>query len=336
MAPSTQTRVVVTAFNPADPTSTLRVDTDAPVPKPKEGEVLMRVTARPINPADVFSIMGVYPGFAPPSLPATPGLEGAGVVEDANGTALAAGTRGFIFFDTKNGNGSWQEYVAVPASSVIPVPDSVSDEAAAQLLVNPVTVVGMLDELAAPPGEYVLQSAAGSTLGRQLIALAKKRGVKTINIVRRAEQAAELGELGADEVLCSETDDIAARVKEITGGKGAWGAVDAVGGPLTARMTGALRNGGTILIYGAMSGLEFTGSIVDCLFRDVTVKGFWLNVYLGRLSDEAKAAVFASVVSWLADGSLAPYNGAKFALKDVAVAVKASQVTARAGKVLLA
>ena len=57
MAPSTQTRVVVTAFNPADPTSTLRVETDAPVPTLKEGEVLMRVLARPINPADVFSIM---------------------------------------------------------------------------------------------------------------------------------------------------------------------------------------------------------------------------------------------------------------------------------------
>ena len=277
----------------------------------------------------------MYPGFAPPTLPATPGLEGAGVVEDANGPALAVGTRGFIFFNTKEGQGSWQQYVAVPASSVIPVPDSVSDEAAAQLLVNPVSVIGMLDQLAAPAGEFVLQSAAGSTLGRLLIAVAHKRGVKTINIVRRAEQAAELKAIGADEVLCSETDDIAARVKEITGGKGAWGAVDAVGGALTARMTGALRNGGLLLLYGAMSGLEFTGSIVDCLFRGVTIKGFWLNTYLGSLSDEAKGAAFGQVVSWLADGSLAPYSGQKFALADVVEAVKASQATARAGKVLL-
>ena len=374
MAPVTQKRVVVTAFNPADPTATLAC-VDAPVPVPREGEVLVRVTARPVNPADVFSIMvrrcvrprcaphvrralahidaplrrqhlcacvrhstahqGVYPGFAPASLPATPGLEGAGVVEESNGTALAKGTRCVVFFNTRGGDGSWQEYVAVPATSCMPVPDSVSDEAAAQFLVNPVTVVGLLEELAVPPGEYVIQSAAGSTLGRQLITLAKKQGIKTINLVRRAEQAAELKAIGADEVLCTETDDVVARVTEITGGKLAWGAVDAVGGPLVARMSGAVRNCGTMLLYGAMSGLEFTGSIVDSLFRDVRIHGFWLNLYLGKLTPERKSAVFDAVVSWLADGSLVPHSGECFPLEKVVDAVKASQAPARNGKVLL-
>ena len=100
------------------------------------------------------------------------------------------------FFDARNGNGSWQEFVTLPASNFIPVPDSVSDESAAQFLVNPVTVVGMLEELAAPRGEYILQSAAGSTLGRMMITVAKKRGLKTINLVRRAEQVAELKAMG--------------------------------------------------------------------------------------------------------------------------------------------
>jgi NADPH:quinone reductase-like Zn-dependent oxidoreductase len=332
----------------------------------------------------------VYPGFTPAALPAVPGLEGAGVIEDANGSAHAVGTRGTVFFNTKEvrmqkrsergngmppaaavlaraytrarqptpprlhlirlsefcsallaclfvaqGHGSWQQYVAVPAASFMPVPDSVSDESAAQFLVNPVTVVGMLEQLAAPAGEYILQSAAGSTLGRQFIALAKKQGVKTINLVRRAEQAEELKALGADVVLCTETDDIAARVKEVTGGKGAWGAIDAVGGPLTQRISGAVRDGGSVYIYGAMSGLEFTGSIVDCLFRNVAIRGFWLNIYLGSLTPERKAEVFAQVVDMLADGSLAPYSGQKFSLADVVEAVQASQATARAGKVLL-
>lgn len=257
------------------------------------------------------------------------------MVEDGNGTELKAGTRGVVFFNTREGHGSWQEYVAVPASNFIPVPDSVPDEAAAQFLVNPVTVVGMLEELAAPAGSYILQSAAGSTLGRQLIIVAKKCGLKTINLVRRAEQAAELKALGADEVLCTETDDIAARVKEITGGAGAWGAVDAVGGPLTLRISGAVRDGGSVLIYGAMSGLEFTGSIVDVLFRSVTVRGFWLNVYLSKLAPERKSAVFAEIISWLADGSVVPFSGQRFPLKDVVAAVQASQASARGGKVLL-
>ena len=277
----------------------------------------------------------MYPGFQPSALPAVPGLEGAGVIEDGNGTALKAGTRGICFFSTREGQGSWQEYVAVPASNFIPVPDSVPDESAAQFLVNPVTVVGMLEELAAPAGEYILQSAAGSTLGRQHITLAKKRGLKTINLVRRAEQAAELKALGADEVLCTETDDIAARVKEITGGKGAWGAVDAVAGPLTQRISAAVRDGGSVLIYGAMSGLEFAGSVVDVLFRSVVVRGFWLNVFLGGLSAERKGAVFNEVIGWLADGSLVPFSGQRFPLSDVVAAVQASQATARGGKVLL-
>ena len=277
----------------------------------------------------------MYPGFQPPSLPAVPGLEGAGVIADANGTALAEGTRGVVFFNAKVGEGSWQEFVAVPAANFMPVPDSVSDDAAAQFLVNPVTAVGMLDELAVPAGEYLLQSAAGSTLGRQVIARAQKRGIKTINLVRRAEQAAELKAAGADEVVCTETEDVAARVKEITGGKGAYAAMDAVGGPGVERITNSLRDFGTVLIYGAMSGLQFTGSIVDCLFRGVVVKGFWLNLYLNRISAEEKAVVFRQVIDLMADGSLQPHCGQRFPLQDAVAAVQASQQVARGGKVLL-
>ena len=125
-----QQRVVVTSFNPADFLSTLSV-VEGPVPVPQDGEILVRVTARPVNPADVFSIMGVYPGFAPKALPATPGLEGAGIIADANGnTTLSVGQRGVVFPSAVTGDGSWQEYVVVKASSFLPVPDSVSDAVA--------------------------------------------------------------------------------------------------------------------------------------------------------------------------------------------------------------
>ena len=220
--------------------------------------------ARPVNPADLFSIAGVYPGFAPQAFPATPGLEGAGIVEDNNGSKLVAnGQRVVVFVDAKNGNGSWQEYVAVSEQAVLAVPDSISDASAAQFVVNPLTVVGMLEVLAAPAGAYVLQTAAASTLGRQFIALAKLRGLKTINIVRRAEQIAELQALGADVVLNSEQAgiDLAAEVKAATGGAMAHGAIDAVGGALTGTLTDCVRFGGTIYIYGALSGVSYAGSV---------------------------------------------------------------------------
>lgn len=114
----------------------------------------------------------------------------------------------------------------------------------------------MLDVLAVPAGEYLLQSAAGSVLGRQMIQLCLHRGIKTINLVRRAEQAEELKALGADEVIVTSEEDIGERVKEITGGKGAYAGVECVGGELFEQVTSGLRAGGTCIVYGAMSGLQ--------------------------------------------------------------------------------
>ena len=333
--PAQSSKVVVTAFNPADPSSTLEV-VQVPTPVPAAGEVLVKVTARPINPADVFSVMGVYPGFAPAALPATPGLEGCGIVVDSNGVeGLPVGTRGVIFPNTKDGNGSWQEYIAISPAAFLPIPDSVPDSSAAQFLVNPITVIGMLEELAVPAGEYLVQTAAGSVLGRQLITVAKQRGIKTINLIRRPEGAAELLALGADHVIVTtETENIPAAVHELTGGKGAYAAVDAVAGDSTAACTGSVRAGGTVIIYGAMAGIEFKGSVVDTLFRQVTIRGFWLNVWLGSIGDR-KTEVFKQVLGMLADGSLVPLAGKSFPLADVVEAFKHSQSEARGGKVLL-
>jgi NADPH:quinone reductase-like Zn-dependent oxidoreductase len=280
--------------------------------------------------------MGVYPGFQPEALPATPGLEGCGVIADANGTGLENGKRGVVFFNTKEGQGSWQEYVTVPQSNFLPVPDSCSTNSAAQFFVNPVTVYGMLDILNAPKGEYILQSAAGSVLGRQLICMAKLRGLKTINLVRRGGSAiTELLDIGADYVIDTSEEDVVARVKEITNGNGAYGAIDAVAGDLTSIITGSVRAGGTVLIYGAMGGLEFKGSVVDTLFRQVNISGFWLNVWLGTLSNQKKTAVFTEIIDMLSDGRMTPLSGESFDLNDVVKAVAHSQIPARGGKVII-
>lgn len=126
----------------------------------------------------------------------------------------------------------------------------------------------MIETMAAPKGSYIIQTAAGSALGRMLIRVCKHHGIKTINIVRRKELEAELKAIGADVVL-TEDEDIPARVKEITGGAGAWAAVDAVTGELTGKVMGGLRDHGSVYIYGLMSGLTFTGPATEALFRCV-------------------------------------------------------------------
>lgn len=294
-----------------DPTSGLNL-ADLPVPSPGAGEVLVRISLRPINPADVFSLLGFYQGFQPESLPAVPGLEGVGVVESngAGATRFQPGQRVVaVPWPTKVGNGTWQQFVAVPESSLQAVPDSVSDDAAAQFLVNPVTVYGFLEVLKVPQGEYLLQNGANSVLGKQLIALAHKRGIKTINIVRDlAKHEKELKDLGADEVLSSITDDVPARVKEITGGKGAYGAVDPVGGPFAEKITASIRDSGTLIVYSAMGGLTTNVGIPDLLYRDVRVRGFWLGPWLANEAENPQK-VLSDLMGYLADKTIVPDSG---------------------------
>jgi NADPH:quinone reductase-like Zn-dependent oxidoreductase len=314
--------------------------TSQPRPIPAPGHVLVRMTCRPINPADLASLMGVYPGFQPASLPAVPGLEGCGVLEDVgdSGAALGlhAGQRVVALVDALHGNGSWQDYVTVPATHVLPIPDSVSDAAAAQFLVNPVTVLGLLDVLGAPEGAYIAQSAAGSTLGRMLIAVAKHRGLKTINLVRREAQVAELEKLGAEHVFVYPGgDNVPQRVEAITGGKKVWGAVDAVAGETTQLLARIVRNGGKVLVYGRLSGLTSTIDVPDVLFRGVSVHGFWLASYLQQASAEKQKEVFGAVMGLMAAGAMVPHTGQEFPLEQIKEAIAKSVEVGRDGKVLL-
>src|SRR6202011_4295223 len=126
---------------------------------------------------------------------------------------------------------NWQEQVIVPARQVVPVPRGLADEQAATFFVNPASALAMTRYvLNVPRGAWLLQTAAGSALGRMVIRLGRHTGFRTINIVRRREAVAELRGIGADEVLCSADEDIVKRVHEITGGAGAPSAIDAVAG----------------------------------------------------------------------------------------------------------
>ncbi|KAL2653311.1 hypothetical protein R1flu_021439 [Riccia fluitans] len=190
----------------------------------------------------------------------------------------------------------------------------------------------MLRDIAVPKGQYLLQTAAGSVLGRQVIQLAKHKGIKTINLVRRSEQKAELEALGADEVICYTSEDVATRVKEITGNKLAYGALDAVGGELTKTVTASVRRGGQVFIYGVLSSPDATVRITD-LFREVTVKGWILSTYLG--SKKTRRMYIKEALEYLGSKVMEPLVGDKFELAQFKEAIKKSEEVGRGGKVLL-
>jgi NADPH:quinone reductase-like Zn-dependent oxidoreductase len=311
---------------------------ELPVAEPGNGEVLVHLHLRPVNPADGFTVLGVYPGFQPPSLPAVPGLEGvAKVVKNGQGASKFREGQRVVGtpWPAKEGKGTWQEYLSVPEEKLVAVPDDVSDEAAAQFWVNPLTAFGFLDVLQVPKGEYLLQSAAGSTLGRELIQLCKHKGVKTINVVRRAAQKEELRALGADHIICSSDEDVTEAVHNITDGKGAYGAVDAVAGDMTGTLLSSVRNGGSVLVYGAMAGMTFSASVPDVLFKLKSVKGFWLGPWVQTKSKDEQHKLFAEVFTLLGNGTITPNSGKAYPLEEAVSVLRESQQEARGGKLFL-
>ena len=186
-----------------DPNDVLAVR-ELPQPKPGPGEVLVRVLLSPAHPSDMHIMRGRF--GRQPTLPASPGIECVGVVE-ALGSGVAGpapGTRVVLL----NVWGSWRELIVSPAERVIPVPGDLSDEDAAQALVNPVTAwVMTLVEHGLKPGDWLLQTAAGSTVGQLVLQLARMERFHTVNIVRRRAQVPDIKALGGEVVITSEDND---------------------------------------------------------------------------------------------------------------------------------
>ena len=150
--------------------------------------------------------------------------------------------------------GTWRELLVCPAERVVPVPDEVSDEDAAQALVNPVTAWALtMVEHRMQRGEWLTQTAAGSTLGRLILQLARSEGFRTIKIVYRRPQVSEIAKLGGDVTLCTEDDDWPAQLVKAGRGAGPSKAIDCVAGRIGAELARALAPGGRILVFGALS-----------------------------------------------------------------------------------
>jgi mitochondrial enoyl-[acyl-carrier protein] reductase / trans-2-enoyl-CoA reductase len=203
------------------------------------------------------------------------------------------------------------------------------------LSINPPTAELLLREFGKPqPGEWVIQNAANSAVGRYLISLAKLEGIKTINVVRRMDVADELKALGADVVL-EDGEALARSVREATGGAPVRLAIDAVSGSATLRLGEVVANGGTVVHYGAMSGKAPSLSPQALIFRNVTLRGFWLVPWLNSAPREAQATLMARLAKLAADGALHAPVEATFPLEDIREAMARAMESGRKGKVLL-
>ena len=281
----------------------------------------------PINPADLNMIEGKY-GEAR-DLPDVPGSEGCGRV-----VAVGAGVDGaWVGRKVLVDGQAWRESGNWPLDRVVAVPDGLAADHAAVLRVNPPTAWLLLHQFAAlQPGDWVLQNAATSAVGRAVIEIAHQRGWKTLNVVRRAAAAEELRALGADAVVVDD-EDMGAAAQDVLGGAVPRLALNAIGGESATRLAGLLASGGTLVTYGAMSkeALKIPNGFL--IFRDLVFRGFWLTRWLRAASPDQVSSLFDQIFRLAASGCFAPRVVAEFPLAEVGAAV--TRAEEGGGKVLL-
>ncbi|SEB92185.1 zinc-binding dehydrogenase [Microbacterium hydrocarbonoxydans] len=305
--------------------------TERPTPNPGPGQVRLRIVLSPIHNHDLWTIRGTY-GFKP-ELPAASGTEALGVV-DALGEGvdhLAVGQR----VATGGTFGAWAEYVVAPAAGLIPVPDALSDESAAQLVSMPFSTISLLQFLGAEKGDWIVQNAANGAVGRMLAQLGAARGVNVLGLVRRAAGVDELRDQGIENVVSTDADDWREQVAEITDGAHVAFGIDSVGGSSAGDVLSLLGEGGTLVAFGAMNSPTMEIASGDVIFKQATVKGFWGSKVIQTMDAETRGALFGELIQRVTDGTLTLPVAGIFDAADAADAVRASNTAGRVGKVLL-
>lgn len=298
---------------------------------PAAGEVVFDVLAFPINPADMWFCRGSY--RLKPPLPATPGAECIGRVA-AVGSGVSHVKPGDLVINLQREN--WAQRRRVKADDVIPVPAGIDLRQGAMLRINPPTALLMLTDIVdLKPGEWVVQNVANSAVGRLVIRLAKARGLKTVNVVRREALFPELKALGAD--LCVvDGPDLGERVKAATGGAQIRLGLDAVSGQAAGRISDCLADGGTVCTYGSMSGEDPVLPRSAPIYRGVSLTGFMLGRFLAKRSLKEIRALYADLAAQIMSGYLNAPVEKVYPIEDIKTALARADQGERAGKILVA
>src|ERR1700686_2852593 len=294
---------------------------------PGEGEGVIALEASPINMSDLLMISGRY-GYRP-KLPSVMGTEGVGrVIAVGSGVKhLKPGDRTLVPYPAP----AWAERIKVDASRLRALPGGDVNQLA-MLGINPPTAYLILtDFVTLPSGSWVIQNSANSGVGRALIPIAKSLGLKTVNVVRRDDLVAELKAIGGDVVLI-DGPDLAKRVAAETGKAPIALAVDGVGDTSTTNLLGCLAEKGVHVFYSAISGKPSVVPAAQLIFRDISMRGFWLANWFKSATPEQITRMYDRLVPLVASGAIhAPIAGT-YSFADITEAVAVA--SKNRGKVL--
>jgi len=281
------------------PADVLKLESFSPAP-PERHEVLVRMLYAPVNPADLNFIEGSYGKL--PSFPAVPGNEGCGRVE-AIGEEVESLAVGDLVLPL-HARGTWSEQMVAAENQFARLPADLDPIQASMLRVNPATAWQLLHEYRDPiEGRYVLQNAANSGVGRAVIQIAKKLGLKTVNFVRRPELFAELLALGADGVFLDNEEGYK-EARAFLGEHTSPLALNAVGGDSALRLMDLLGSGGALVTYGAMSRRSLKVPNKFLIFKGIEVRGYWLSRWMELATHTEIQSVLRPLAEMMLKGEL--------------------------------
>ena len=300
------------------------------LPDPDNNEVLIDVLACPINPTDLLTIEGGY--GVKPNLPARLGAECIGKVVKV-GSSVQGFKKGDIVLPLDREN--WVQQKLVTQDNLILLPSNIDINQLSMLKVNPATAYLMLNKYVnLKTGDWIIQDAANSGVGQSIIRLAKIKGIKTINIVRRKELTQELKNIGADIVL-QDSKDLAEEVKDLTNGADVKLAIDAIGGDIILRLGNCLADESTILNYGLLSGKNIEISAYQTVFKRLLLTGFWLSPWLQKMERAEIFKMYHYLAELISKNSLYVPVEKTYNLDDIKMAVKHASNYNRSGKIII-
>jgi len=299
---------------------------------PGPGQLAVAIEAAPINPSDLTLIKGVY--GVRPKLPAALGAEGVGrVIAVGDGVdASRVGERVLVVPNLEQA--TWRQRTVLDERNAVPVEAAGDPLQLAMLGINPITAHCLLHGyVKLAPGAWVAQTGASSATAGYVVALAKHAGLRTLNVVRRADSVTPLLDAGADVVLV-EGDDLAEQAADAIGDTPLELIIDAVGGEPAARLASLLEVGGPILSYTARNRQPLSIPVVDLIFRGLSVHGYWLNRWLASTPQETIVRTYRDLAALVAKGTLAAPVEATYTLAEYREAIGHAAQTDRHGKVL--
>lgn len=324
----------VVRFHQAGGPEVLQIN-DETVAAPSNGEVQIEIKAIGINRAEVMFRNNQY--LEDPILPARLGYEASGIV-----TAVGAGVSEFKLGDvvstvpafSQNDYGMYAELANVPATAVVKHPANLSWTEAASIWMRYTTAYGALVEIAdTKAGEFVLITAASSSVGVAAIQMANMLGAIPVALTRSSQKRNALLKAGAKHVIVTEEQDLVAEVMRITDNQGARVVFDPVGGPAINLLAAATAQGGIIFQYGALSPEPTPLPLFTILAKQITIRGYTL--FELSLDPQRLAPAIAFIIKGLSDGKLKPTVAKIFKLEQVADAHRYMESNQQLGKIVL-